>query len=150
MRTKIYSLVMFDRNRRNWKEGIWGQRVNTCCIQAVLVFFDSYCEGVAAEQLLGVAKERNSCGHEQSLSDEEGQIGRNGVGWGRGAEATCPYYSQRCLISRNRDCTQDVFLWRGNEEAGYLILICILASFSSTRCACDFFSFEWYSPSVSG
>lgn len=46
----------------------------------MLVFFDSYHEGVDAEQLLGVAKERNSCGHEQSLSDEEGQIGGNGVG----------------------------------------------------------------------
>lgn len=54
----------------------------------MLVFFDSYCEGAATEQLLGVAKERDSCGHEQSLSDEEGQIGGNGVGWGTGAEAT--------------------------------------------------------------
>ena len=54
----------------------------------MLVFFESYCEGAATEQLLGAAKERNSCGHEQSLPHDEGRTGGNGVGWGRGAETT--------------------------------------------------------------
>lgn len=50
----------------------------------MLVFFESYCEGAAAEQLLGAVKERNSCGCEQSLSDEEGSE----VRWVYGAETT--------------------------------------------------------------
>lgn len=54
----------------------------------MLVFLDSYCQGVAAVQLLYAAKERNSCVREQDLSDEEGWTGGNVVGGCRGAETT--------------------------------------------------------------
>lgn len=49
--------------------------LNLCCA----CLFESPCEPVSIEQILGVVKGRNSCSHKQSLSDEEGQTADIGV-----------------------------------------------------------------------
>lgn len=130
MGTKIHGLLMFDCRRRNWKEGRWEQRLNTCCIHAALVFFERYCGGAAAEQLLSAAKESSSCANSctwTKLVLWKGLAGDGGVGQGKEQQhrvKSCPDYRQRCLFSRKLGfqsrCTFVGEKWEGRISYSYL------------------------------